>query len=95
MSIREKTDRADESGITVRCFFFARYAELLGCTELELELCCGATVAAAVDFVRAHVAGGQQLPAEPLVAKNQQHVKHDSVVEDGDELAFLPPLGGG
>ena len=95
MSNPEKTDRVDESGITVRCFFFARYAELVGCSELELCLSGGATVADAVFHVRAHVPGGKQLPAEPLVAKNQHHVQHDSVVEDGDELAFLPPLGGG
>ncbi len=95
MSTRDKIDRAGESAITVRCFFFARYAELLGCTELELDLSLGETVADAVNRVRAQVPGGSQLPANPLVAKNQQHVKHDSVVENGDELAFLPPLGGG
>jgi len=95
MSTHEEAARLDESGIAVRCYFFARYAEILGCTELQVELSAGATVAGAVGHVRAHVPGGQQLPANPLVAKNQQHVQHDSVVEDGDELAFLPPLGGG
>ena len=95
MCTRDKTDRADESGITVRCVFFARYAELLGCIELELDLSRGSTVADAVGHVRAHVPGGHQLPTDPLVAKNQHHVRHDSVVESGDELAFLPPLGGG
>jgi len=95
MSTPQTPTRAGESGISVRCHFFARYAELLGCTELQVELSSGATVAAAVDHVRARIPGGQQLPTDPLVAKNQQHVQHDSVVEDGDELAFLPPLGGG
>ena len=95
MSNQEETDRAGESGITVRCFFFARYAELLDSTELEFGLSRGATVADVVDHVRTHVPGGVQLPADPLVAKNQHHVNHDSVVQDGDELAFLPPLGGG
>ena len=95
MSTHEETERRDASAITVRCSFFARYAELLGCTELELDLSRGATVTDAVAHVRAHVPGGQGLPADPLVAKNQEHVKHGSLVEDGDELAFLPPLGGG
>ena len=95
MSNQEKADRPGESGILVRCIFFARYAELLDCTELELGLARGATVADVVDHVRARVPGGQRLPADPLVAKNQHHVNHDSIVEDGDELAFLPPLGGG
>jgi molybdopterin converting factor small subunit len=95
MSSQDTNDQADKSGITVRCNFFARYAELLDCTELELDLSGGVTVADVVNHVRAYVPGGQQLPAAPLVAKNQQHVTHDCVVEDGDELAFLPPLGGG
>lgn len=95
MSTHDEAARLDESGIAVRCYFFARYAELIGCTELQLVLTPGATVTSAVEHVREHVPGGQLLPANPLVAKNQQHVQSDSVVEDGDELAFLPPLGGG
>lgn len=95
MSIGHETEPADAAGMTVRCHFFARYTEIMGCTEVMVLLPRGSTVAAAVDFVRSHVPGGQELPTELLIAKNRQHVKHDSVVEDGDELAFLPPLGGG
>lgn len=95
MSARNEANLTDESGVTVRCLFFARYAELLGCAEFELELSRGSTVADAVELVRAQAQGGHQLPKEPLVAKNQRHVKYDSAVEDGDELAFLPPLAGG
>lgn len=95
MSTLDHIGRADEGGITVRCCFFARYAELLGCAELEIRLSPGATIADAVRHVREHVPGGHQLPAEPLVAQNQQHVARSNVVEHGDELAFLPPLGGG
>jgi len=95
MSAREKTDPPGDADITVHCHFFARYAELLGCAETELKLSCGSTVADAVDVVRTRVSGGRKLPTELLIARNQQHVKHDCVMEDGDELAFLPPLGGG
>jgi molybdopterin converting factor small subunit len=95
MSARDKTDRAEDADITVQCHFFARYAELLGCAETELKLSRGSTVADAVDFVRTRVSGGRELPAELLIARNQRHVRHDCVMENGDELAFLPPLGGG
>jgi molybdopterin synthase sulfur carrier subunit len=84
-----------KTGITVRCLFFARYAEILGRTELELELVSGSTVADAVASLRSSEFGGGDLPERPLVAKNQRHVKLDCAVEDGDELAFLPPLAGG
>ncbi len=81
--------------ITVSCLFFARYAEILGRTELELEISSCSTVADAVERVRSDVDGGSGLPEQPLVARNQQHVKLDCLIEDGDELAFLPPLAGG
>jgi molybdopterin converting factor small subunit len=95
MNTRGETDRTDEVGTTVCCLFFARYAELLGRNDLQIVLPSGSTVADAVERVRLHVEGGHALPDKPLIAKNQRHVKFDCVVEDGDELAFLPPLAGG
>ena len=95
MNDRDEPIRRDGASISVRCLFFARYEELLGATELQLDLAGGATVADALAHVRANVTGGDQLPPDPLVAKNQQHAQHDSVLEEGDELAFLPPLAGG
>jgi molybdopterin converting factor small subunit len=84
-----------DTGITVRCLFFARYAEILGLNEVELKLPIGSSVADAVGQVRSQTQGGQHLPDRPLVAKNQRHVQYDCGIEDGDELAFLPPLAGG
>jgi len=95
MSDRGKSSRPDGTSISVRCLFFARYEEFVGAPQLQLELASGATVADAVQHVRSSVSGGEQLPAAPLVAKNQRHVQHDAVLENGDELAFLPPLAGG
>jgi len=35
-------------------------------------------------------------PAEGIrFAINQSYVNGDTILEDGDEVAFLPPLGGG
>ena len=95
MNDRDETTRLDGAGISVRCLFFARYEELLGTAELNVVLPSGASVADAVAHVRENVSGGEQLPAKPLVAKNQRHVQHDSALEEGDELAFFPPLAGG
>lgn len=78
----------------VRCRFLARYAELAGAEELDVTLPLGATVAAAVDAVRERIEAGA-LPARPLVAVNQEHAAYDRRLNDGDELAFLPPLAGG
>jgi molybdopterin synthase sulfur carrier subunit len=36
-----------------------------------------------------------QLPSNTLVAVNQNYVTLDTPLQDGDELAFFPPVTGG
>ncbi len=95
MSASEKSSVSAPSGITVRCRFFARFAELLGCESHELTLRAPATVADAVAALRDTLERGAQLPLSPLTAVNCEHVTGDRVLADGDELALLPPLAGG
>jgi molybdopterin converting factor subunit 1 len=79
----------------IRVRFFARYAELLGREEAQLDLRLPTTVAAVVRAVRKTLANGAALPERPLVAVNMQHVREDAPVRAGDEVALLPPLAGG
>jgi molybdopterin converting factor subunit 1 len=79
----------------VRVRFFARYAELVGREEMELELPLPATVADVVRQARRQLPAARQLPEHPLAAVNLQHVRLDAAVQDGDEVALLPPLAGG
>jgi molybdopterin converting factor small subunit len=81
--------------ISIRCRFFARFAELLGRDGCELTVPAGATVSDAVQLVRQAVEHGDRLPDTPLTAVNCEHVHADHRLADGDELAFLPPLAGG
>jgi molybdopterin converting factor subunit 1 len=83
------------SSITVRCRFFARYAEIVGGAEFTLNLEQNATVAQAVAVLRQRVPNGTELPERPMVAVNQEHALVDRVLADGDEMALLPPLAGG
>jgi molybdopterin converting factor small subunit len=78
----------------IRVMLFARFAELLGKTELELDVGAPATVRTVLDSLRA-LPGGAQLPPSPMVARNQVHAQLDTALEDGDEVAVLPPLAGG
>lgn len=75
--------------------FFARYAELVGRTEAALAIPLPATVADVVRRVRRDFPRGQDIPERPLTAVNLKHVKLDAPVQDGDEVALLPPLAGG
>ena len=79
----------------IRCRLFARYAEVVGTEVLELELPRGATVQEALASLREAVANGHLIPDNGLVAVNMEHSAPTRVLEDGDEVALLPPLAGG
>jgi molybdopterin synthase sulfur carrier subunit len=83
--------------IQVRLRFFASLREKLGEGE-SLALPDGSTVAAAREALRAR--GG--VHAEALApgravrsALNQKMCAESAALEDGDELAFFPPVTGG
>ena len=85
----------DATLATVRVRFFARYAELVGRTEAQVSVPLPATVGDVVRRVRAVLPGAGSLPERPLAAVNLKQTKLDARVEDGDEVAFLPPIAGG
>ena len=81
--------------MTVRFLLFAIYRDLAGTGELELAIPDGATVADAVDALRARGGGFMRLPVAPAVAVNQEYASLDTRLAQGDELALLPPVAGG
>lgn len=80
--------------LTVRVLLFASYADTLGFDSVELSFEQPATVAQALERLRA-LPGGERLPSRPLCALNLTHVLPDALLSGGDELAILPPLAGG
>ena len=81
--------------MTIQCSFFARYAEIIGSDRVRVVVPAGASVAAAIEVVRRTVPNGDKLPDRPMVAVNQEHALPELELQDGDEMAFLPPLAGG
>jgi len=45
--------------------------------------------------VREQVPGAGDIPERPLAAVNLRHARLDASVQDGDEVALLPPIAGG
>lgn len=78
----------------VQVRLFARYAELLGSSEVTVRLPAGGTVADLVHGVRA-LPGGEVLPERMLVARGVEQVRYDQAVNADDEFALLPPMSGG
>jgi molybdopterin synthase sulfur carrier subunit len=80
----------------IKVVFFAQTRELMGVGELTVD-----TPFANVEALRKHLA--QQSPKwqlaleveQLLVAINQEIADFDSLIKDGDEIAFFPPVTGG
>ena len=73
---------------------FAIYREIIGQPELALEVRDGMSVRDLFDLVlldRAEAA----LRESTLFAVNESYVSADTVVNDGDRVAFIPPVSGG
>jgi molybdopterin synthase catalytic subunit len=81
--------------VRVRVRLFAIQRELVGAREVPLELAAGATIEDAWDaLVALHpgLAPGRQAVR---FARNAEYADADAVLEDGDELAIIPPVSGG
>ena len=78
--------------VTVKCFSQVKYA--LKVNQIFLDLEPGQTTADVEDAVRKHAAG--KLDGISLrIAVNRIYVQEPVAVEDGDEVALIPPVQGG
>ena len=78
----------------VKVLCFAMVRELLGTDALDLELREGASTVA--DLLAQLATDAPDLARMPLAfAVNQEYCQADQVLQDGDEVAFIPPISGG
>jgi molybdopterin converting factor subunit 1 len=78
----------------VTVLFLASYREKVGTARAVIALTAGATVAELVAQVCAQYPG---LPdaERVVVAVNNEYREPDFVLDDGDEVALIPPVSGG
>jgi molybdopterin converting factor subunit 1 len=79
--------------ITVR--LFARLRDIVGSGELAREVPVGATVQAIWNALVDEYPALAPYAAVSSCAVNEEYARFTSVLEDGDEIAFLPPVSGG
>ena len=75
-------------------WLFASYAEAAGTDEMSVMLPAGATAADCLAAVRA-APWAARVPPGPALAINRRYAKGDVVLQDGDEVAVIPPVAGG
>jgi molybdopterin synthase catalytic subunit len=86
-------DSTSTSSICVHVRLFASYREAAGTNRLDLSVAPGASVNTVLQLLE------PRLPAlthaRGLVAVNHSYVQLDTILQDGDEVALIPPVSGG
>ena len=77
--------------MTITVKFFASLREQVGKTEEQIQFSDSLTA----NKVWNQVCAGKPFPEHILVAINQEYASLDTLVNEGDEVAFFPPVTGG
>ncbi len=78
----------------VSVLLFARYRELAGCPNVEVEVPEGATLANIWDEVKDSIPALRS-EGRPLMACDRAYATLDRVIEGREEIAAFPPVSGG
>ena len=84
--------------MAIKILFFAQLADQAGTASIEIEYTEGVTARNLVDQLHAQVepeAIAALRHDVVLLAVNKEMADWDRALEDGDEVAFLPPFSGG
>lgn len=87
------SETASRASIRVQVRLFASYREAAGTNRLDMDLPVDARVCDLVDRLAAQLPALKRAPG--LVAVNHTYVNPESRLNDGDEVALIPPVSGG
>ena len=75
--------------------FFAALREMIGARELSLEVADGQTVHGLFRELCARFPRLADYDSSLFYSVNAEYVPPDYALQDGDEVAFIPPVSGG
>ena len=77
--------------MTIQVNFFASLRELAGHTTIVLDDCDNLSL----NEIWQRCVSSKVMPANTLCAINMEYAKPQDKVNEGDEIAFFPPVTGG
>jgi molybdopterin converting factor subunit 1 len=75
--------------------YFASFREEAGRDEETRELPAGSRVRDLWEALALEFPYFRRFPSIPPAARNREYVSPETVLAEGDEVAFLPPVAGG
>ena len=79
----------------LRVILFASLRDLVGSSEVELDLTETTTVRDVFNRLEGQFPGLKRYESILLIAVNQEYTGWEQSVAAGDEIAFFPPVSGG
>lgn len=79
----------------IRILHFASFREAAGRDEDVREVAAGTRVADLWASLGSEIPLFSRFPSIPPAAVNREYVKNDTLLREGDEVVFLPPVAGG
>jgi molybdopterin converting factor subunit 1 len=81
--------------VRIRVLFFGIIREITGLREENIQVPEGARLETVLEDYSTRFPKVREMAGSVVLALNQQFAPPESVVSDGDEVAFLPPVSGG
>lgn len=93
--MRDERDAAGHDPIRVKVRFFAAPRQALDTDQIELQVPDGTTVGELLDLLKREYPVLEAYVRFVSVAVNRAYVGMGTELQEGDEVACLPPVGGG
>ncbi len=84
-----------DSSITITIKLFAAYQEAYNLRELQLNFPSQTTVGEILDYVLAQKPQLEKWRYVTRFGVNLQFAEANTILNDGDEIVFIPPVSGG
>ncbi|GAB4229132.1 MAG: MoaD/ThiS family protein [Stanieria sp.] len=84
-----------ESSIQITVKLFAAYQEVYGVPELQLNFPLNTSVQEVLDFMVQEKPQLEQWRTITRFGVNLQFVEENTILQNGDEVVFIPPVSGG
>lgn len=75
--------------------FFASYREAVGKEEIEVDIKENSNISGLLEILKKTLPGLGNLSETLIVSVNKEYASFDSILNEGDEVALLPPVSGG
>jgi molybdopterin converting factor subunit 1 len=81
--------------VRVKVLFFGMLRDIVGRAEEEIEIASGSCLGCVFQRYARQFPRLDELKSSIVLARNHQFCDRSVIVDDGDEIAFLPPVSGG